>query len=61
MHGIGLTKENQKELVHGYFACVTYTDHNVGFYWMKLEKVNNANEYRDVYQDLYKKMLEFFV
>jgi len=43
MHGIGLTKEKQRELVQGYYACVTYTDRNVGVLLDELEKLHQLN------------------
>jgi len=43
LNRIGLKPEKQKELIQGYYAAVTYTDHNVGVLLDELEKQGQLN------------------
>ena len=43
MNGIGLTLEKQKELIQGYYAAVSYTDHNVGVLLDELKELGILN------------------
>ena len=43
MNGIGLTPEKQRELIHGYYAAVSYTDHNVGVLLDELKDLGILN------------------
>ncbi len=43
MNMIGLKPEKQKELIHGYYAAVSYLDHNVGVLLDELEKLGQLN------------------
>lgn len=43
LNRIGLKPEKQKELIHGYYAAVSYLDHNVGVLLDELEKLGQLN------------------
>ena len=43
MNGIGLTTDKQRELVHGYYAAVSYADAQVGILLNTLEKLGVLN------------------
>ena len=43
MNGIGLTPDKQRELIQGYYAAVSYTDHNVGVLLDELKELGVLN------------------